>query len=482
MAGIAHASSGGLARFVRILPVVALFLTGCVVSVPHVLRKQDIPPEFTGPRPAASQTWPQMDWWRQSATPELVNLLAAAERDNLDLSIAATRVLQAQAQLQIQRATLFPQFAARAQADRVGGNQLLSALPFPIGVNARGATPVYGVTLNTVYPLDVWGLAHAKARSASEGVRAAQFSRQAVALTVISNVANGYLSVLALRERIALANDNIAAINRLLDVIKLRVSTGTSSRLDLARQEAQLQAVASRVPLLQFEEQATMATLAVLLGRVPEGFEISASDMDALKAPSVSPGLPSELLVRRPDIAAAEAELASAHANVRAARAAFLPQVILSGTGLFASPATSTLFRCPNLAWNLSANVLQTVFDGGTLGGRKRLAVAVQAELLAAYRLTVLNAYADVEIALRAVSDTQTAETYLLKEVDAAREAFEITQLQYRQGVFDLLAVLQAQDVLFGAEDQLVQTKLARMQATVQLYQALGGGWTETRE
>jgi outer membrane protein TolC len=178
-------------------------------------------------------------------------------------------------------------------------------------------------------------------------------------------------------------------------------------------------------------------------------------------------------------VAQAEATLASAHANLDAARAAFLPQFALNGSDGFASAAIGTLLHGPSVAWDYGGSVLQTVFDGGKLVGQKKLAAGTQQEMIASYESAVLNAYADVESALGQVKNNSQAEEHLGHEVDAAREAFQISQLQYRQGTTDLLTVLQSQQTLFSAEDQLAQITLARMQAVVHLYEALGGGWVE---
>jgi len=172
--------------------------------------------------------------------------------------------------------------------------------------------------------------------------------------------------------------------------------------------------------------------------------------------------------------------LAAAHANLDAARAAFLPQIALTGNGGFASATLSALLHGPSFAYDFGANLLQTVFDGGKLVGQKDLVVATERGLIASYQSTVLNAYADAENALGQVSNHSKAESHLAREVDAAHEAFTIAQLQYRQGTTDLLTVLQAQQTLFSAEDQLAQNTLARMQALVHLFEALGGGWVES--
>jgi outer membrane protein TolC len=201
-----------------------------------------------------------------------------------------------------------------------------------------------------------------------------------------------------------------------------------------------------------------------------------------MRTPGVGPGLAAELLSRRPDVAEAEANLAGAHANLDAARAAFLPQFSLTGDAGYTGTTIGALLRGPSFVWDAGANLVQTIFAGGKLTGQKRLAAATEQELVASYQGAVLNAYADVENALGQVLNNRIAEEHLQREVDSAREAFAIAQLQYRQGAADLLIVLQTQQTLFSARDQLAQTRLARLQAVVHLYEALGGGWVEPAE
>jgi NodT family efflux transporter outer membrane factor (OMF) lipoprotein len=458
--------------------ILTLTLAGCATDVPQAITPQLQPKGFVGPIDASAQIWPQSDWWNIFGNSELSGLVVQAQSGNFDLAAAASRVMEANAQVTIQRSALFPQINAQTQAERAEGTGGSAT-----GINGNRAISstgnVFGLTFGATYELDFWGLAHDNLRAANEALKSARFAQQVVALTVTSNAADQYLNVLALRQRIAIANENISAINGILDIIKLKVSAGASSRLDLAQEEAQLEGVEAQLPGLEEQELEARFALALLLGRPPEQFDVQAKNLDALKAPVVALGLPSELLLRRPDVALAEANLAAAHANVDAARAAFLPRIGLSGDGGFASAAVGALLRGPNFAWDFGANLLQTIFDGGKLIGQKRLADATEKELIANYRQTVLNAYSDVETALQQVGNNAKAEDHLMREVKAAHEAFGIAKLQYQQGTADLLTVLQTQQTLFSAEDQLAQTTQARLQAVVHLYEALGGGWIE---
>lgn len=447
--------------------VLALTAAGCVTAPPAVLKPQDIPTAFTAPVATGAPVWPKPDWWKGFGSPELDGLIADAQNNNLDLAAAAARVLQAEAGTDIASSALFPDISLGASAARQGQNKG--------GPNFN----TFGASLSASYELDFWGLARSNLRAADESLKSARFAQQVVALTVTAGVADTYLDVLALRQRVAIANQNIDAANRVLAITDAKVTNGVASRLDLAQQQALLAGQKAQVPAIEEGSREAGYALAILLGRVPEGFEVKGQNLDDIASPTVAPGLPSELLRRRPDIAAAEAELAAAHANVDAARAAFFPHIDLTASGGYASTALSTLFNPASLGFNIGASLLQTIFDGGRLLGQSRLAQAQRLELIADYRKTVLAAFQDVETALGQVASLAEQQKYKTEQVDAASEAFRISEIQYREGVADLLNVLQAQQTLFSAQDQLVQIKLARIQADIGLYKALGGSWVE---
>ena len=458
-------------------PLVAaccLITAGCATPVPQALTPPIVATSFAGQAASAQPLWPEPDWWQKFGSPELSDFLVQAHSANRDLAAAVARVMEARAQTTIQRAALFPLLNLQAQGLRSAPGSIDSTSGL-----SSAPTNSFGLSLGASYEVDIWGLARSNLRAAEETLKSARFAQQAVALSLTANVANAYFSVLALRTRIAIANEDITAINGILSIIKLKVSTGTSSHLDLAQEQAQMESVEAELPQLEEQELETRVALAVLLGEPPERLEVKTPTAETIRPPLVTPGLPSDLLIRRPDVAEAEANLASAHANVDAARAAFLPQFALSGSGGFASAAIGTLLHGPSAAWDYGGSLLQTVFDGGKLRGQAALARATQEELIASYQLAVLNAYADVETALGQVKNYSAAQDHLTREVDAAREAFQISQLQYRQGATELLTVLQSQQTLFLAEDQLAQITLARVQGIVHLYEALGGGWVE---
>jgi len=457
----------------RIVPVAlcAALLCGCVATpVPQALTPALIPQKFESPVVDAAAIWPDAQWWQGFGDPALAALIAQAEAGNRDLAVSTARVMEAEARAKIQGAPLLPQANGGASATdcKRGGFSCNS----------------FGLSLSAGYEIDFWGLARDNLRAAEEQLKSARFARQAVSLSLAANVAKTYFQLLAIRRQIAIAEENIAAINTILEVVRVKVRAGSASRLDLVRELAQVEQVQANLPILQTQERQALFALAVLLGRVPQGFAVAGDNLDSIAAPKVGPGLPSELLLRRPDVAGAEADLASAHASVDAARAAFFPNISLSVSGGFASSAIGTLVQGGNFATSYGANLFQSIFDGGTLAGRSDLAKATEQEYLARYQAAALSAYAEVENALTNFANTGQSEAHLRSAIESSREAFEITQLQYRQGAVgaDLINVILAQQVLFSAESQLVQVTLANRTAAVNLFEALGGGWQEAPE
>jgi NodT family efflux transporter outer membrane factor (OMF) lipoprotein len=258
----------------------------------------------------------------------------------------------------------------------------------------------------------------------------------------------------------------------------VRARNGAVSPLDVARQEATvLSQRAALLPLEQAERQ-TLAALAVLVGRLPQGFAVRALGLSDLAVPSISAGLPADLLVRRPDLSAAEAQLMAANADLAAARGALLPSIQLTGSAGVASGALLAFLGGPTTSVALAASVLQPIFDGGRLRGNVSIAESRERELVETYRKAILSAFADVEGALAAASRLAQREALQAQVQDRAREALRLAEVRYREGADDLLSVLDAQRTLFDAQDQLALIRLDRLEAAVSLYKALGGGWS----
>ena len=445
----------------------ALSLTGCAIVSPRL--KPDVPVAGTwneAAPPNAALVSPTC--WQSFASGELSSLVTQALSGNPDLAIATERVRQAEAQVRVAGASLFPVLTAGADTSsrRTGG------------AGAATVSNATGLTLTASYELDLWGKNRAGVRSAESSLAATRFDHDAARLTLISGVATSYFDVLSLRSRLGIARENLAIAERVLELVSARARNGAASALDVSRQEATvLSQRAALLPLEQAERQ-TLAALAVLLGRPPEGFDVQAAGVVDLAVPAIDPGLPAELLVRRPDLASAEAQLAASNADVAAARAALLPSIKLTGAAGLASGALLSLVSGGTTsAIGIAASLLQPIFDGGRLRGQKAIAESRERELVETYRKAILSAFKDVEEALVAASRLGQQEQVQDQVRERASESLRLADIRYRQGVDDLLTVLDAQRTLFAAQDQLAQVRLSRLQAAVSLYKALGGGW-----
>ncbi len=445
----------------------ALVLGACAATSNPPPPAPVMPSAWTEPG-AADALVLTRDWWRGFDSAELSRLIDAALRASPDMAIAAARVAQAEAQVRIAGATLFP------------------ALNFSAGTGRRETRPPGGgwsgensssAALSASYELDLWGRIGSGVRSAESSLRATRFDRETVQLTLVAGVANGYFQLLSLRGRLAIAGENLAIAQRVLKLVDARARNGAASALDLARQRAAVLTLRASIPPLELQQRETLYALAILTGRPPEGFDAAGSSVTALAVPRVAPGLPASLLARRPDLASAEAQLAAANADVAAARAALLPDISLTGSAGLASNVLINFLNAPTATLTLGASLLQPVFDGGRLRGQVDVAASREREVVEDYRKSVLAALADVESALAAVGRTADQEALQAQVVEQARIALRLAEVRYREGADDLLTTLDAQRTLFQAEDQLAQLRLSRLQASIGLFKALGGGW-----
>ena len=459
--------------------MLALTAAGCVTPNPTPLnRTGDVPKAFTAPVvDNQSPIWPDANWWMNFKADELPALVETAQKENLDIAAAAARVIEAEATDGQAFANLLPAVNLQGSGTR---QQTSGGMTSANGVNGVSRTfDNFSAGFAASYQLDFWGLNQDRLRQARENLRSARYAETVIGLTTESSVAQEYFTVLAIRERIAITRQNIDAAKRILAVVEAKVVAGVSSNLDLSNQQAVIAGQEATLPGLIEQEREARYALAILLGRAPEGFDIRAQNLDGIASPVVRGGLPSEVLLRRPDVAQAEANLYAAHANVDAARAAFFPAIGLTGSANYASTAISNLISPGNFAWSVGASLLQTIFDGGTKKAASDLALAQEQEQIADYRKAVFNAFSNVESALGQVAADGDQLVALTEEVRASTEAFRISELQYREGTIDILNLLQAQQTLFSAQNTLVQTKLVRLDADVSLYIALGGGWTQ---
>lgn len=454
-------------RLLPALAAAALCVAGCATPIDATRPGLDLPAAWSEPAPAGQM--PQADWWQGFGSAELAGLVAQAMEGNTELAVAAERVLQAELALRNAGTSLLPTVSGSA-----GASQRYSD-PAGAAGSAAGST---SLSVGAAYEIDLWGRIAATTRSAGSSLAASQFDLQAARLSLGAAVANGYFQVLGLRVRLDIAEQNLAIAERVDAVVQARYRAGAASSLDVSRQRTTVLAQRAALGPLQVQERQTVTALALLLGRRPQGFAVAGGPLDVLAIPQVAPGLPSELLARRPDLASAEARLAAADADVAAARAALLPSIQLSGSAGLASGALLSLSN-PALSLGLTAAIAQTLFDGGRRRNQVQLTESQRRVLVETYRSAVHAALKEVEDGLGNIERHRSQEQAQQSIRDEAQRALRLAELRYREGADDLLGVLDAQRTLFSSQDQLVQQRLARLTATVDLYKALGGGWSQ---
>lgn len=451
-------------------------LNGCALWTDFKLPETTMPEQWHGqPQTDEKSVWPDAAWWTQFNSPALTAQIDEASKENFDLQAAVARIRQADAQVRMNGSALLPSIdgGASATRNRTPGGQV-STTGFSNNPRINNS---YNATLNASYELDFWGKNWASAESARQLAQASRYDKETVALTVTSSVANNYFDILATRERLKMARDNLDNASQLLDAIRKRFEVGIATALDVAQQESVVATQRATIPPLELHLQQAIDAQALLRGKLPEKLEIADAKLADLTLPVVTAGLPSALLQRRPDVQNAEAQLASAHADIINARAQFFPSIGLTASGGYASTALAQLFRPDSMLWSIGSSVAQPIFEGGLLSGQLELRKARYDELLQDYRKAVVAAFTDVEDSLANVKQSAAEEQAQQVAAEAARKSYALTQQQFKGGVIDITTVLNTQRTLFSAKDALIQAKLAHLQAIVGLYRALGGGW-----
>ena len=472
-----------LARAIPVLVCVGT-LGGCSLGPAYERPPFVMPAAYHATPATAAQAWPARDWWRGFGSPVLDGLIADAEAHGFDIEAAVARVRQADQQVRISGAPLLPSATldGTAQYTRSGRSTGRTAGTGFGGFGNSGThfldSRFYDVLPTVSYEIDFWGRLRATQQSAEASALFSRYDQQTVALSTVSSVATTYFTALAFQDRIAVARRNLRDAEEILGAISARASVGTASALDVAQQQALVEGVRANIPGLQSQADQQVAGLAVLVGRAPEAIDVPPGTLATLELPEVSPGLPIVLLERRPDVAAAEANLLAANANVRAARAAFFPQVTLTAQGGWESAALSSLVSPGSALLTLTSSVAQTIFDNGLKGGQYQQARARYDELVADYRRAIVQALTDVEQALIAYRFATEQEGLQRKAVATAQLAADIARAQVAAGTSDIVTALQAQSTLFTDLDTLAQVRETRFLALVNLYKALGGGWT----
>lgn len=451
----------------------SLLLAACSSPAPRLDSGVQPPSAWqSADTPGALQS--NRQWWTQFGSPELERLVEQARLGSYDLAAAVARVRQAEASATIAGAPLLPELKAGLNANR---QKLIHGKGYSqLDVSPENRSlDYYDAELSASYEIDFWGGKRAARDSAVFGVQASEFDRATVELTLLSGVASSYTQALALREQARIAELNLANAQNVLHLVQTRFDAGSATALELAQQKSLVAEQQRRLPLVQQQAREALISLAALLGQPVQTLPLPTQSFAQLHWPDIASGVPSDLLSRRPDIASAEAKLAAAQADVTVARAAMLPKITLTaslGTGAdLAADLLRTTF------YNLSSGLTAPIFNNGRLSAERDKAKARQDELLETYRGAIINGFADVEKALSSIRGLDEQRQWQSEELNQAQTAFDIAQSRYQAGAEDLLTVLQTQRTLYAAQDLNVQLRLSRLQASIALYKALGGGW-----
>jgi outer membrane protein, multidrug efflux system len=433
---------------------------------------------------------------------ELVSLTSQAIDDNLAIAAAMARIDQADAAARIASAALWPSvgFGANALRTQVPGTVLSENPSFnPSQAVLRGAgqnqaaqlaenlatfradrTNRFALGLNASYEIDFWGKNQDASNAARLLANASRFERDVIEISVTAAVMNAYLQVLAAQDQLRIAQEHVRIAERVLSAINARLEKGAATMLDFGQQSAVLAGQKAAVPQFEQALRQTKIVLAELLGQTPETLVVKGGSLNSLRYPSLDPGLPSEVLLRRPDVAAAEAVLASREFSVLRARAAFFPSVTLNGRYGLQSIVMRNLLRPEAIAWEIGSNLAQPLFDGYALQGQYELEKGRFAEAAAAYKQSIISALGDTEIALIAMKETARTVKAFEEAVAGSKIAMDAAQAQLYEGAIDVIMLSTVQTTFYQYDFNLVQARFQHYQAAVSLYQALGGGWSPT--
>jgi multidrug efflux system outer membrane protein len=454
------------ARATGVACVAAMVVAGCTLGPFYKRPELDVPAAYYRAVPVqASRSIADVAWWDVFDDPQLVALINDALRDNLDLAITATQIAEAQAQVTAARAGLFPVLSGELQAtrDRQGGSSVNSFL----------------AALALSWELDFWGRYRRASEAARANLLATDEGRNAVIASLVAGVAQQYLTLKGLRQRLDVVQRTADSQRDSLRLVTLLATHGVQSAAEVRQAESQLLTTETQVPGLERQIAQTEDALAVLLGQPPRAFDAAASDLPELVAlPQVPVGVPSELLERRPDIRQAEQLLVASNANIGVARALFFPSISLTGTLGRASDVLQGLVtsRGQGIA-SVGAALNVPIFSGWSLFANLRIARARADQATLVYRRTILVALQEVSDALVAYDRGRAEAEGNQQRVAATAESLRLADLRFRSGVISYIEVLDAQRQLLSAQLDLNASQINQRLAAVQLYRALGGGW-----
>ncbi len=446
----------------------AALLSGCMMGPNYKRPDLDLPAEQSGEDYSVFQNY---QWWEMFEDPELNKLETEALLFNKDLRQAVARVDQARAAVTTAVADQLPTIATQGGSGRAGSYY------------GSGQTLSTG-TIVASFELDLWG----KYRRLSEAARADLLSTMAakdtVLLSLTAQVASTYFTLRTLDAQLEIAQRTLATRQESVRIYTSRYNAGYATEVDLRRIEADMYSVAATAKQLELSVKTTETALSVLVGRSPreivQGFEKRQGHLrDAVVMPMVPEGLPSRLLANRPDVRSAEGQLIAANARIGAARAAYFPDITLTGAAGYASPQLNELFRGTSGMWAFAGQVMQPIFAGGRIVAQNKAAKAQYEEMLAAYEQTVQNAFKEALDALNSNRINREMFEILLEQTKALRRGYELTKKQEDAGLIGTMELLDVERNLLQAEMNLASARQNELLALISLSKAFGGGWDE---
>jgi len=469
--GPGGAPGGRLAHPLRLLALVAAaaLLAGCAAAPEYARPAIAVPPEYKEVQPTGVWQPAQPDVpaaavsWEVFDDPVLESLVADVDLSNQNLRIAEAQLRGARAAVAAARAALYPSVSAGASASR--------------GRSTTGMTnDVYGVDVGASWEVDLWGRVRASVAAAQSGAEASAAELAAARLSAHALLAQSYFQLRVADAQRRLLGETVASYQRSLQLTRDRLAAGVATRADVAQAEAQLKTVEAQRMDVGIARAQLEHAIALLTGRAPSSFALDERPLPEA-VPPIPPGLPSRLLERRPDIAAAERQVAAANARIGIARAAYFPSLTLSADVGLRSNRFGDLFSLPSRVWSLGPALAALIFDAGAREAATEQALADYDATVAAYRQTVLQAFQEVEdnlVALRVLADEEGVQREV---VAAARISLDIVTLQYKAGTVSYLNVIQAQTTVLQGEQALLSLHGRRLVATVALLRAIGGDW-----
>jgi NodT family efflux transporter outer membrane factor (OMF) lipoprotein len=465
--------------------VVAAFTGGCATGPDyHSPTAITAPAHWSEGLAGGEQATPAGlgSWWKTFNDPELDLLISRAMHSNLDLRIAQSRVLEARAQYGIAASALVPSVDAAGSDSREQASHhqpVLGSVPLPPTTSFDNQ--VYQAGVDASWEIDVFGGQRREVEAARAEVGASEFGERATMMVLLGDVARNYVDVRGYQRRLAIAADNIQAQRQGLAITRDRFAHGLATDLDVEESSTLLAETQAEVPALEADLQASIHRLGVLLGREPGALLAELSAQAPIPAsPEVVPvGLPSDLLLRRPDVRQAERQLAAATANIGVAQADLFPKFYLTGAAGYQSVSAGDWFSSGSSFWSIGPSVQWKIFDAGRVRANIRVQDARQEEALAAYERTVLTAFEEVENGLVSYATEQVRHRSLQEAVAASQKSLALANRLYANGLTDFLRVLDAERSLYDAEDRLAQSEKAISGNLVSLYESLGGGWEQ---